>query len=757
MSNEEVYRFYVPRCSICSYPFSPPSMWLLSLECGHLYCNYCIQELDSNADRYKCVHEDSDYKACVSAEMVTGRVEEFARCSSEAELRELVGFFALGVNYRGLGCRDPTCPKQVDWCSCPYDHVTTGKLSATCKLFPACWREQWCPFRHELPPPPPPPVPISPHILKVQSRCALHTLLKNHCQALNTLLTTACQGQPSYSVHAYTRQPSSTARWVYRYNNAIIDFQPSDANRLEEGWKTRVKSCSLEDGSEVFLSKMIRVHPISPADVIPIARVGRLASQEPAGGIEFECTEDQFNAILAAYQAIEEYRSYEVILPANIYIQLVQNEGISFREDTVYGTSSALDVVFGYTLEPSEHFGFPEVMGQELPLSIDAQVVRALSEEIGLICHAGYAYGPVSGVSTLLTKLERYEDWLDVPEDPGLVQYLTRERGLLLQFGKLYGPKRTISRVKEEMNRVEEDLPPGISPSDIEELKEYFPNVEAYDDKIRGHREDIADLLHHLAGQKAKERFPTNLSYDTIQEIATKHGLTISGENLIGPKAKVGQALAELRAMRVAAIQVSSTAFTFHKPAEWYLNQTQDEFLIVQLSADSADYRTVQKAFAITQKSAIVRIEKVQNRRMYTNFAYKHEAFSRIEGRELEIMLLFHGTSDTDPMEIAKSDEGLDPRIGHGMWGTGSYYAQKASYSHSYCYKTPDGLAQMFLCEVMVGKYKEMRPQDLRKPPKREDKEGNYHSVKGKTAGSYIWITYEAGMSYPSFLITYQS
>ena len=754
MSIEEVYRFYVPRCSVCSYPPSPPSMWLLSLECGHLYCNYCIQELHSSAAQYQCLHEDSHFQACTPADRVVGRVEDFGKCGDVAELQELVAFFTSNVNYRGLGCRNPDCPRQTGWCRCPYDHSAEWKLPVLCGLYPACWREQWCPFRHELPPSPP-SVPTFPHTLPIQSRGALHFLLKDQCKALNSLFLSSFQAIPNFRIHAYTRQPLSTPRWVYRSANAIIDFDLSDSDRLEKEWKGRVKSCNLDDGSEVFLSKMIQIRQESPADVIAIARVGRLASLEPIGEVEFQCTEDQFQALLTSYQHIEESRSFEYLLPAVMCLQLIREEGVSFRNEQVFGTNSALDVVFAHTLDPFDLYGFPEVFSQELPRA-DSQVVKQLADEAGVICFVGYAYGPMESLFPLLEQLKRYEHWVDMPADQSLVQQLTRDYGLIGKFGRLYGPKDVIRGVKEQLSTVETDLPPGITASDIEELRDFYPSLQAEEEKVRGNKEDIAGVLAHLADLRAKERFPTNLSYDTIQEVARKHGVQITGENLSGPKAKVGQALAELRAMRVAAIQVPSSAFTFHKPADWYLAQTQEEFLAIPLNSASPEYREVEKSFTATQKSPIIRIEKIQNRRMYTNFAYKHEAFSRVEGHSLELMLLFHGTSDTDPLLIARSDEGLDPRIGHGMWGTGSYYALKAAYSHSYCYKTQDGLAQMFLCEVMVGKFVELGPQDLKKPPKRRDKDGNFHSVKGKTAGSYIWITYEAGMSYPSFLITYQ-
>lgn len=151
-------------------------------------------------------------------------------------------------------------------------------------------------------------------------------------------------------------------------------------------------------------------------------------------------------------------------------------------------------------------------------------------------------------------------------------------------------------------------------------------------------------------------------------------------------------------------------------------------------------------------------IERVQNRRLYTNFAYKYEAFCKVENRGIEIKELFHGTSTTDPAVIFQSDTGLDSRLGKGLWGNGTYYAENSYYSHDYCYHTPQRKCQMFLCSVIVGDYKEM-PQDqtMVRPPQKPNSTACYHSVKGKTETSDIWITYEAAMSYPTWLITYEA
>jgi hypothetical protein len=67
-------------------------------------------------------------------------------------------------------------------------------------------------------------------------------------------------------------------------------------------------------------------------------------------------------------------------------------------------------------------------------------------------------------------------------------------------------------------------------------------------------------------------------------------------------------------------------------------------------------------------------------------------------------MLLWHGTSDTDPKLIYSSQEGFDMRYGKKgcMWGTACYFARNASYSARYAY-ADNNQKKMFLAEVLIG------------------------------------------------------
>lgn len=137
--------------------------------------------------------------------------------------------------------------------------------------------------------------------------------------------------------------------------------------------------------------------------------------------------------------------------------------------------------------------------------------------------------------------------------------------------------------------------------------------------------------------------------------------------------------------------------------------------------------------------------------------------------RKTNEKLLFHGTRDTDPKDIFKSEKGFDFRYSSdGLWGRGTYFAVKASYSdRSYAHtRSPDGLKQLLLARVLTGESTEL-PSDrkLRRPPQKprhasvdeEDAVTNelYDSVTGVTGGSRIYVVYDHEKSYPAYLLTY--
>ena len=127
--------------------------------------------------------------------------------------------------------------------------------------------------------------------------------------------------------------------------------------------------------------------------------------------------------------------------------------------------------------------------------------------------------------------------------------------------------------------------------------------------------------------------------------------------------------------------------------------------------------------------------------------------------------LLFHGTSETPPEKIFRSEFGFDFRYcSKGKWGIGTYFAVNANYSNSYSYRpNNEGYRQMILANVLTGNSCQCAPDHtLRRPPRKEgtgtgdgEEEICYDTVCGFIGGSDVFVVYDHEKAYPKYLITY--
>ena len=123
-------------------------------------------------------------------------------------------------------------------------------------------------------------------------------------------------------------------------------------------------------------------------------------------------------------------------------------------------------------------------------------------------------------------------------------------------------------------------------------------------------------------------------------------------------------------------------------------------------------------------------------------------------------MMLFHGTSHTDPQMVYACKEGFDKKYSQGgMWGEANYFAVNASYSDSYHHLAADGAKQMFYARVMIGNTIKCLPDaNLKMPPaiNAGNQIDKYDSVQGHTGSSDVFMIYENKQAYPEYLITYK-
>jgi hypothetical protein len=173
----------------------------------------------------------------------------------------------------------------------------------------------------------------------------------------------------------------------------------------------------------------------------------------------------------------------------------------------------------------------------------------------------------------------------------------------------------------------------------------------------------------------------------------------------------------------------------------------------------SKEWENVEVRFKATMPSAnILKIERIQNRKLWKVFKNEVEDVEIKNNGDANIQSLFHGTRETPPQTVFTSEEGFNINYSNeGMWGKANYFAYDSKYSDLYATVLPDGLRQMLMAKVIIGKTIEMQPtKTLRTPPIIEgSKEVPYDSVKGNTKGTDVIMVYSNKKAYPEYLITY--
>ena len=214
---------------------------------------------------------------------------------------------------------------------------------------------------------------------------------------------------------------------------------------------------------------------------------------------------------------------------------------------------------------------------------------------------------------------------------------------------------------------------------------------------------------------------------------------------------------------------------SFPKPTEWEPQSTPIE--LIDVSVGSSEWTGILQRIQETIPSVnLVSIKRIQNEFLWEKYCQHKERMNRKGPERVNEMELFHGTSETSPEDIYKSEEGFDMRFSRaGMWGQGNYFAESARYSCSYAYKKemsihnammyttlyapqPNTIRQIFLVKVLTGdSYTSPSDKSLRMPPYKSSaasEKVRYDTVNGMAHGSKIYITYSNDKAYPLYLIS---
>ncbi|XP_072114362.1 protein mono-ADP-ribosyltransferase TIPARP-like [Mobula birostris] len=195
-------------------------------------------------------------------------------------------------------------------------------------------------------------------------------------------------------------------------------------------------------------------------------------------------------------------------------------------------------------------------------------------------------------------------------------------------------------------------------------------------------------------------------------------------------------------------------------PETWIPMDPNVDFIKVPMALDDKAYGVVYRLFHKTMpetKFLILGIQRVQNQFLWDKYKRKKLYMSR-KTTECE-KHLFHGTSPPSIDGICKHN--FDPRVSgrHAtLYGQGSYFARKSSYSHRYARPSEDGSHYMFLSKVLVGRYTVGKPT-MRRPPAivpNDPSSDLFNSCVDSLEDPQIFVLFENDQCFPYFIIKYK-
>jgi len=326
---------------------------------------------------------------------------------------------------------------------------------------------------------------------------------------------------------------------------------------------------------------------------------------------------------------------------------------------------------------------------------------------------------------------------------------------------------------KSEENKNEDN-------SDDDDAEDSLPNSELEEDK----NQDKANSMFVIIGQTStevmkaigmvkeilkslKQPYQINLprklnkaEEDHIKEIISQNKCEVNispdGKYMIINGYSEQTRIAEIEFYKYLSSLQTTGSDGFQVPAFW--EPQSDPLQIFDVQLGTKEFNDVQVYFQKTMPGIpIKKLERIQNLRLWDNFAHEIKKLTLKYGKEPKRQKLFHGTRSNEPINIYGGDEvGFDMRFcTSGMWGIGVYFATKSSYSNGYAYTKT--YKQMFLADVIVGDFYYCDPNSsLRMPPvKPGTKNQRFDSVSGTTCETQVFIIYENSKAYPQYLITY--
>jgi len=186
------------------------------------------------------------------------------------------------------------------------------------------------------------------------------------------------------------------------------------------------------------------------------------------------------------------------------------------------------------------------------------------------------------------------------------------------------------------------------------------------------------------------------------------------------------------------------------------------------LVTTSDEYKLILTDFHQTMNgeyTRIIKIERIQNERWYTQYLAHRRDFKKHHNKDTE-KHLYHGCPETAANLIIedcfnRSFAGVNGThffcfffnlIAHRLlfvgtaYGVGVYFSSKASYSHRYTSPNVNGERHMFVARVLIGKTTRGNSSMKTRPLE----------FDSTTDEKHIFVTYHDAQAYAEYLITYK-
>jgi hypothetical protein len=196
-------------------------------------------------------------------------------------------------------------------------------------------------------------------------------------------------------------------------------------------------------------------------------------------------------------------------------------------------------------------------------------------------------------------------------------------------------------------------------------------------------------------------------------------------------------------------------------PSNWSPQLKSNSCMQVHLSQGSTEWQEVASKMRETMPTAVLHsIHRIQNPDLFSYYTMRKARLEKTLGATPTEVEVWHGSANTDPRLIYEDQQDgfMTQYSSKGMWGSGIYFAENASYSNTYAFSSKEDKKRTFmLVNLLVGDAKRIMPNDssLRFPPQKPGCRMRYDTVTGETGGSKVYIVYENGRAYPAYKLVY--